>query len=120
MTIPIRDYTESVKALAGDFDTDPHAMLSWLACYVSTKANAGAEIWNAVADISYSTSGVPDDQMEIFMEAADALGGALIEEFAKYGVYTREDETFPYEFHGVMGKSVVFRRYTDNRRLNQP
>jgi hypothetical protein len=113
----IREYEREVLDLATVFDTSPHEMLSWLACYLSNRECAEDEIDNAVMDAVSSTFNVDvaDDAMMRFFDAALGLGLTMVQKLKESGIFMRENGDFPYAYDCLLGRSMVFRRPDGDR-----
>jgi hypothetical protein len=106
---PIGDYTRSVRDLGQEMDTDPQSMISWLLCYISSRQDADAQLQNAVCDIASSDQDVNPDTMSRFLEAADELGSAIVDQMTQCGVFSPVDGEFPYQFSKLIGgRTAVF------------
>ncbi|MBB5409261.1 hypothetical protein HDG34_003202 [Paraburkholderia sp. HC6.4b] len=106
----IDEYERDVKHLTGVLDTDPGAMVSWLACYVTTREWAEDEIQNAVIDAVCDDDDTPPDALEKFSDAAFGLGLSMVRKLEECGIFSRSDGQFHYTYSGLLGRSAVFRR----------
>jgi hypothetical protein len=106
----ITEYERDVKELDDVLDTDPHSMLTWLSCYLTSRECAEDEIDNAVMDAVSSDCDTPWEKLGQFSDAALGLGLSMVRKLEESGIFPAQGGELPYTYSRLLGKCAVFRR----------